>query len=145
MNGRPACCEVDDGEECPDYLTMCDNHAEHMAGFDYCASAPNYQCYNTPNGRPSCCDEPGGSMMNCPQTQPACDGESSTGAIGPQMVFESIGVGGIRGGSGKHSFKGQHHWDATAKKNVGVPKKKAETAKKDVGVPKKKIVYLRET
>ena len=84
-------------------------------------------------------------MMNCPQTQPACDGESSTGAIGPQMVFESIGVGGIRGGSGKHSFKGQHHWDATAKKNVGVPKKKAETAKKDVGVPKKKIVYLRET
>eukprot|EP00986_Skeletonema_menzelii_P004926 scaffold1723_cov144-Skeletonema_menzelii.AAC.8 len=75
-SGHPQCCSVDGGANCPDYLTMCDNHAEGMSGTDYCTNSPEYQCYNTYNGHPSCCSETGGPFMNCPKTQPACDGAS---------------------------------------------------------------------
>jgi len=71
--GHPVCCLEDGGANCPDYLTMCDNHAEGESGFDYCTNAPDYQCYNTSVGQPSCCSEPGGAFMNCPQTKPPCD------------------------------------------------------------------------
>ena len=74
--GHPQCCSVDGGANCHDYLTMCDNYAEGMSGTDYCTNSPEYQCYNTYNGHPSCCSETGGPFMNCPKTQPACDGAS---------------------------------------------------------------------
>jgi len=73
QTGHPACCSENGGKDCPDYLTMCDNHAEGEGGFDYCTNAPDYDCYNTSDGQPSCCSEPGGSFMNCPQEQPGCD------------------------------------------------------------------------
>jgi hypothetical protein len=78
QNGHPPCCDEDGGASCPDYLTMCDNTAEGMAGTNYCTNAPDYQCYNTYDGQPSCCSEPGGPFMNCPKTAPACDNESAS-------------------------------------------------------------------
>ena len=95
-DGHPPCCKEDGGRNCPNYLTMCNNHAQGMSGFDYCTNAPDYQCYNTSNGHPSCCNEPGGSYMNCPKAQPACDGPP--GPPGPpqpkggppKMAFESF-------------------------------------------------------
>ena len=74
VDGHPPCCKVDGGQQCPNYLTMCNNHADGETGFDYCTDAPEYQCYNTPDGHPSCCSAPGGAYMNCPKTMPGCDG-----------------------------------------------------------------------
>mmetsp|Transcript_25400 Transcript_25400/g.36251 ORF Transcript_25400/g.36251 Transcript_25400/m.36251 type:complete len:283 (+) Transcript_25400:189-1037(+) len=76
--GHPECCSEDNGANCPNYLTICDNHAEGESGFDYCTDAPDYQCYKTSDGQPSCCSEHGGSLMNCPQTQPPCDEPSQS-------------------------------------------------------------------
>jgi hypothetical protein len=73
IDGHPPCCNENGGQNCPDYLTMCNNHAQGMTGFNYCSSAPSYQCYDTPTGHPACCNEPGGAYMNCPKTQPGCD------------------------------------------------------------------------
>lgn len=61
---------------------MCDNHGEHTTGTSYCTHAPDYKCYTS--GWPSCCNEPGGDVMNCPVEKPPCDGdgeEVATGAV----------------------------------------------------------------
>lgn len=71
--GRPACCSVDDGENCPSEMTICDNHGEDMTGTSYCTSSPDYQCYK--GGWPDCCVGIGGDVMNCPREQPPCDGD----------------------------------------------------------------------
>lgn len=76
QSGYPACCSVDGGENCPSFLTMCDNHASGMTGTSYCTYPPAYGCYKK-NGRPSCCGEPGGDTMNCPKTKPDCDTAAS--------------------------------------------------------------------
>ena len=75
IDGHPPCCSEseNDGAECPDYLTMCNNQAEGEAGYDYCTDSPDYSCFPTSDGQPSCCSEAGGPFMNCPQTQPDCD------------------------------------------------------------------------
>ena len=73
QSGHPPCCNENGGQNCPNELTMCDNHAQGMTGVNYCSGAPAYQCFDTPTGHPACCNEPGGAYMNCPQTQPGCD------------------------------------------------------------------------
>ena len=67
-SGRPSCCDENDGEDCPDELTVCDNIPEGETGADYCTYSPDYKCYE--NGRPECCDE---NPLNCPRTKPSCD------------------------------------------------------------------------
>eukprot|EP00986_Skeletonema_menzelii_P004669 scaffold1622_cov114-Skeletonema_menzelii.AAC.6 len=131
-DGHPPCCKESGGRDCPDYLTMCNNHAQGMTGFDYCTNTPDYQCYSTPNGRPSCCNEPGGSYMNCPQTQPKCDVQptpptptpKSKGGTPPpkggppQTAFESFRrIDGVR------SMKGQQKQTAQ-KPSMHATKKK---------------------
>ena len=76
VDGHPPCCNENGGQNCPNYLTMCDNHAQGMTGSNYCTNSPSYQCYDTPTGHPACCNEPGGAYMHCPKTQPGCDNEA---------------------------------------------------------------------
>lgn len=73
QSGHPACCSENEGGNCPSFLTMCDNHASGMTGTSYCTLPPDYDCYKAKNGRPNCCNEPGGDVMNCPKSQPDCD------------------------------------------------------------------------
>ena len=77
--GRPACCS-DDEYTCPDFMTMCDNHPENTSGTSYCSSwSPDYTCtspeWSNTWGRPNCCLEDGGDIMNCPIDPPACHPE----------------------------------------------------------------------
>ena len=76
--GRPACCS-DDEFTCPDFMTMCDNHPENMSGTSYCTWSPDYTCtspeWSSTWGRPNCCLEDGGDIMNCPIDPPACHPE----------------------------------------------------------------------
>ena len=67
-SGRPQCCDENDGKDCPDEMTICDNHAEGVSGWSYCTHGPDYDCYE--DGRPRCCRE---NSMNCPRNMPACD------------------------------------------------------------------------
>ena len=114
IDGHPPCCNVDGGRSCPNYLTMCNNHAGGESGFDYCDNSPSYTCFDTPNGRPSCCNEPGGSYMNCPQTQPKCDVQPAPkpgpkdGPPPPKTGFESFNVVPTKGrkGTQKRTIKG---------------------------------------
>ena len=71
--GQPECCSYNGGRNCPSYYTMCNNYPKGYTGWDYCAYQPDYNCY--PNGgRPSCCFMSGGGTMNCPISQPPCEG-----------------------------------------------------------------------
>lgn len=75
--GRPACCS-DDEYECPNYMTMCDNHGEGMTGTSYCTYSPQYGCDPATwsnGGYPKCCGAPGGDVINCPIEQPPCNAE----------------------------------------------------------------------
>jgi len=78
--GRPACCS-DDEYTCPDYMTMCDNYPEDYVGTSYCTYTPEYGCdpatWSNKMGRPLCCYEDGGDIMNCPIEQPACNPEDT--------------------------------------------------------------------
>eukprot|EP00986_Skeletonema_menzelii_P021088 scaffold33169_cov166-Skeletonema_menzelii.AAC.1 len=67
-SGHPSCCDENNGKDCPNELTMCDNTSEGMTGWNYCASSPDYKCYE--DGQPNCCAE---NAMNCPKTKPGCD------------------------------------------------------------------------
>jgi len=74
--GRPACCSSDE-YECPDFMTMCDNHPERMSSPSYCVWSPDYKCYHM--GWPSCCSAPGGDIMNCPRDEhPPCESNAAT-------------------------------------------------------------------
>ena len=87
--GRPACCSEDGGENCPDFMTMCDNHSEDTTGYNYCTTAPQYGCdpstYSN-MGWPLCCDEPGGAEMNCPVEQPQCNSDDSGPLSSPFLI-----------------------------------------------------------
>ena len=67
-SGHPSCCDENDGEDCPDELTVCDNYPADFTGGDYCTYSPDYSCYE--DGWPQCCDE---NPLNCPRTKPSCD------------------------------------------------------------------------
>lgn len=63
--------------ECPDFMTMCDNHPERMSSPSYCVWSPDYKCYHM--GWPSCCSAPGGDIMNCPRDEhPPCESNAAT-------------------------------------------------------------------
>lgn len=52
-------------------------------GSDYCNDAPDPGCYNTPDGHPSCCSQPGD---NCPPNKPPCNvGPPTPGPPGPPL------------------------------------------------------------
>lgn len=70
-SGRPPCCDVDDGANCPSEMTICDNHGEGMSGTSYCTYGPDFSCYKM--GHPSCCTMDGGPTMNCPKDEPPCE------------------------------------------------------------------------
>ena len=44
QTGWPACCSVNDGASCPDYMTICDNFPSGSAGTSYCTYSPDYTC-----------------------------------------------------------------------------------------------------
>jgi hypothetical protein len=86
-SGRPSCCNEPGGStNCPANQPACDVPTPpspvplEPLGADYCTYAPDYSCYSS--GRPSCCNEPGGST-NCPVNQPACDVPTPPGPPGP--------------------------------------------------------------
>ena len=66
-SGRPACCNS--YYTCPSFMTMCDNVASGVAGNDICSWGPDYGCWPSTNGRPPCCNKPGGSEVNCPKSE----------------------------------------------------------------------------
>jgi hypothetical protein len=75
-SGRPSCCDENDGEDCPDELTVCDNYPADFTGGDYCTYSPDYTCYE--NGRPQCCDE---NPLNCPKVKPSCDASGAANFV----------------------------------------------------------------
>lgn len=91
--GRPACCSEDGGENCPDFMTMCDNHSEDTTGYNYCTTAPQYGCdpstYSN-MGWPLCCDEPGGAEMNCPVEQPQCNSDDESSNLNFMQTSEEL-------------------------------------------------------
>jgi len=93
-NGRPSCCNQPGGSNnCPANKPACDvpipppPGPPGPPGANYCTYAPDYSCYSS--GRPSCCNQPGGSN-NCPASEPPCDLPTPPGPPGKtQTGFES--------------------------------------------------------
>ena len=67
-SGRPQCCGENDGKDCPDEMTICDNFPENTSGTTYCTWGPESDCYE--DGWPSCCFE---NELNCPRERPGCE------------------------------------------------------------------------
>jgi len=93
-NGRPSCCnQPGRSNNCPANKPACDVPTPPPPGPPgplgaiYCTYAPDYSCYSS--GRPSCCNQPGGSN-NCPASEPPCDLPTPPGPPGKtQTGFES--------------------------------------------------------
>jgi len=110
--GWPACCDINDGDACPEEQPPCElganngtssetNETETIApsgtevpGSSYCTYAPDPSCYK--EGWPYCCVTMG---VLCPREQPPCDVETSvptasteTATSAPTQAPSAVGI-----------------------------------------------------